>query len=239
MPDTQGSPPRVMLVTDRRRLTAALGIPDADWEGVLTEQIRGALAGGVDVVQVREPDLAAAQLSHFLRTLFQNVADCRARIVVNDRVDVALAVGAGGVHLPERGLPVASVRRLLGDRPMRAGRSVHGIREAARSREADYLIAGSIGASRSHPGGAVLGWEGFRDAAAAAGRTPVFGIGGLGAGDVEQILQSGGSGLAAIGWFVPPSGHRDLAGFVQQRASELRLVFDSRADVSYTRWAGR
>src|SRR5690606_11505579 len=84
MPDTQGSPPRVMLVTDRRRLTAALGIPDADWEGVLTEQIRGALAGGVDVVQVREPDLAAAQLSHFLRTLFQNVADCRARIVVND-----------------------------------------------------------------------------------------------------------------------------------------------------------
>jgi len=228
-----------MLVTDRRRLAAAMGVAEADWDVVLIEQIQAAVAGGVDLVQVREPDLSAARLSQFLRTLFQNVAHCRDRIVVNDRLDVALGVGARGAHLPEQGLPVAAARGLFGADRLLLGRSVHGSSAAAASRGADYLIAGSVHASRSHPGGAVMGWEGFRDVVIAADGIPVLAIGGLGMGDVEAIVRAGGTGLAAIDWFVPRSGQGDLAGFVHKRASELRLVFDSRAGVSYTRRVGR
>ncbi len=228
-----------MLVTDRRRLTAAAGLGDTRWEAILTEQIRGAVEGGVDLVQVREPDLAAAQLSHFLRTLFQNVPHSRGKVVVNDRLDVALAVGARGVHLPERGLPVEAVRRLAGPQRLLVGRSIHDRASAAASGAADYLIAGAVRASRSHPDGAVMGWDRFREAASAAPGVPVLAIGGLGAADVEAVLRAGGTGIAAIDWFLPASSPDDVAGFVHKRASELLLVFDSHAGVSYTRRAGR
>lgn len=228
-----------MLVTDRHRLCAAMGREAADWEALLVEQVSGAIAGGVDLVQVREPDLGAAQLSQFLRTLFQNVAHSSDRTVVNDRLDVALAAGARGVHLPELGLPAAAARRMAGADRLIIGRSVHDASAAAASLGADYLVAGSVRASRSHPGGAVMGWERLRDVVDAAGGTPVLGIGGLGKDDVEAIERAGGSGIAAIDWFLPPSGQRDLAGFVQLRAAELRMVFDSRARVSYTRRADR
>lgn len=213
--------PRVMLVTDRRRLAEGVGVRESDWEGVLIQQIQGAVAGGVDLVQVREPDLSAARLSQFLRTLFQNVAYSRDRIVVNDRLDIALGAGARGVHLPEQGLQVAAARALSGADRLLVGRSVHDVPAAAASRGADYLIAGSVHASRSHPGGRVMGWEGFRDVVVAADGIPVLAIGGLGIGDVEAIVRAGGTGLAAVDWFVPPRGTRDLAGFVHERVVEL------------------
>lgn len=239
MPDTIGpARPRVMLVTDRRRLSAAVGRGDSGWEGLLVEQIRGALSGGVDLVQVREPDLSTARLSQFLRTLFQNVPHSRDRIVVNDRLDVALATGARGVHLPEHGLPVTVARRMDGADRLLIGRSVHDVTAAAASGGANYLIAGSVRSSRSHSGGTVMGWERFRDLVHAAGEVPVLAIGGLGAADVDAIGRAGGAGIAAIDWFLPASGHSDLAGFVHERVAELRLMFDSRAGVSYTRRAG-
>ncbi len=228
-----------MLVTDRHRLCAAMGRGASDWEALLIEQVHGALAGGVDLVQVREPDLGAAALSQFLRTLFQNVAHSRDRTVLNDRLDVALATGAGGVHLPEKGLPVAAARRVAGADRLLIGRSVHDVSAAAASLGADYLVAGSVRASRSHPGGAVMGWERFRDVVEAAGATPVLGIGGLGKDDLDAMERAGGCGIAAIDWFLPPSGEPDLAGFVHKRVAELRMVFDSRARVSYTRRVDR
>ena len=92
--------PRVMLVTDRRRLVAETGAPGDDWAGVLTAQIRGAVAGGVDLIQVREPDLDAETLTRFLLSLFGSVPGSQSRVVVNDQLAVARAVGARGVHLP-------------------------------------------------------------------------------------------------------------------------------------------
>jgi thiamine-phosphate diphosphorylase len=228
-----------MLVTDRHRLCAAMGREAADWEALLVEQVSGALAGGVDLVQVREPDLGASRLSQFLRTLFQNVAHSRDRTVVNDRLDVALATGARGVHLPEKGLPVAAARRMAGADRLLIGRSVHDTSVAAASLGADYLVAGSVRASRSHPGGAVMGWERFGAVVDAAGGMPVLGIGGLGKDDLDAVERAGGSGIAAIDWFLPPSGQSDLAGFVHKRVAELRMMFDSRSRVSYTRWVDR
>lgn len=240
MPEGPGAGlPRVMLVTDRRRLCAATGRPESAWEDLLVEQVRGALAGGADLVQVREPDLSAARLSQFLRTLFQNVPHSRARTVVNDRLDVALTTGARGVHLPERGLPAAAARRIEGGGELLIGRSVHSVSAVAASPEADYLIAGSVRASRSHPGGTVMGWDRLRDVVDAAGAIPVLAIGGLGRDDLDAIDRAGAAGIAAIDWLLPSSAERDLAGFVQLRVAELRMVFDSRAGVSYTRRVDR
>ncbi len=87
--------PRVMLVTDRRRLVADTGAPAGDWAALLTAQIRGAVAGGVDLIQVREPDLDAATLTRFLQSLFASVPGSQSRVVVNDQLDVARATGLG------------------------------------------------------------------------------------------------------------------------------------------------
>ncbi len=231
--------PRVVLVTSRTRLVASLGLPAAAWPEALTAQIRGAIEGGVDLVQVREPDVPSGLLVQFLRRLFQNVPLSRNLIVINDRADVALAVGARGVHLPERSMGVGDAVRLGGATGWVVGRSVHGPGEAARSHDASYLMAGSVEASASHPGGARLGWPGLRRVVDAASGVPVVAIGGLTQASAAQVRASGAAGLAAVGWFVPPEGVTDVAGFVQDRVAELRMVFDSQASVSYTREAAR
>ena len=86
------------LVTDRRRLGTMLGLPEAGWAEALRQQVIGAAAGGVDFIQVREPDLEAAELAALVRSLMAASSSSQARILVNDRIDVALATGASGVH---------------------------------------------------------------------------------------------------------------------------------------------
>ena len=95
-----------MLVTDRRRLVAETGAPADDWAGVLTAQIRGAVAGGVDLIQVREPDLDAETLTRFLLSLFASVPGSQSRVVVNDQLAVARAVGRSR-RAPARACPDA------------------------------------------------------------------------------------------------------------------------------------
>jgi thiamine-phosphate pyrophosphorylase len=228
-----------MMVTDRRRLTRALRLPVSAWRHVLAEQIRGAVAGGADLIQIREADLEDAALGQFLHDLFRITPQCLDRVVINDRVDVALAVGAAGVHLPERGLSVAAARRLAPRPGWLVGRSVHEEAGARTSRDASYLVAGPVNATPSKPEETrILGMEGLRRIVAAAGGTPVVGIGGLTLESVTGLVRSGACGLAAIGLFVPDSD-RSLAEFVQERVAAVRLMFDSLVGAPYTRGAGR
>jgi len=178
-----GEPPLLMLVTDRRRSRLPL-----------TEAVGRAVAGGVDLVQVREKDLPAADLLGLVKALREVVAG-RARLLVNDRVDVALAAGADGVHLPEKGLPPRAARQLLGpDRIL--GRSAHdpaGLDWAA----LDYLLVGTVFASPSHPGLQAAGTERVKEF---AGRSPipVLGIGGITAANCAEVLAAGAVGVAVI-----------------------------------------
>ncbi|MEZ5284005.1 MAG: thiamine phosphate synthase [Vicinamibacterales bacterium] len=227
--------PCLMLVTARQRLQAAR--PGVGWEELLASQVRGALAGGIDLIQVREPDLDAATLARFLRHLFHTVPGSQARVVVNDRADVALAVGAAGVHLPERGLAPEAVRRIA-PADWVVGRSVHGAESARASHGATLLVAGTVQASASKPGVSPLGLEGLADIVRAASGTPVIGIGGLTDKDVEGVRQAGAAGMAAIGYFVPDVGG-DITAFVQERVMQLRLAFDSPVSVSYTQGSDR
>ena len=118
-----------------------------------------------------------------------------ARVVVNDRPDVALAAGAGGVHLKDDERSATRVRT-LGPRDWILGRSVHdvtGARRAAESGAVDYLLAGTVFGSASKPGRRALGLDALRDIVRASTR-PVLAIGGVRVTDGAAVAATGAAG---------------------------------------------
>jgi len=121
-------------------------------------------------------------------------------LLISDRVDVALAVGADGVNLPEAGLPPGAARRLLGRAVI--GRSVHSLAGAKEAEQegADFLLFGPVRASVSHPGAPAQGLDRLGTIARAVS-IPVVAIGGLDLDSVSACVAQGARGLAAIGAF--------------------------------------
>lgn len=198
------------LITDRRRLAG----PDAPWpeqRRCLLQQIRFAVDAGVDVVQIRERNLEAAALFSITEAAVALAAGSRTRIVVNDRLDVALAARAQGVHLREDSMSPAAVRRLAPP-PFTIGRSVHDVDAAAEAgADVDYLIAGSVWSTASKlPGHPLLGPEGLARIVERA-PVPVVAIGGITVDGARLLAGLGAAGVAAIGLFIPAaaSSERD------------------------------
>jgi len=138
----------ICLVTDRR-------------QSDVLEQTRRAVDAGVDVIQVREPDLEAAPLAELVSSVLGIARSSSTRVTVNDRLDVAMACGADGVHLRADSMTPADARRLAPARFL-VGRSVHNPAEAGAAGGADYLIAGTVFPTSSKPGVSCLGVEGLR-----------------------------------------------------------------------------
>jgi thiamine-phosphate pyrophosphorylase len=178
--------PIVMLVTDR----SACG------NRRLEDLVEAAVEGGINVVQLREKDLPAAEL-YGLATRLRQIVGGRALLLVNDRVDVALASSAHGVELGGNSLPIEVARSLAPD--LVIGRSVHDVANAAESIAlgADLLVVGTMFASRSHPGLSPAGPSLIRKVAALA-TVPLVGIGGITPANATQVIAAGGSGVAAI-----------------------------------------
>lgn len=192
----------------------------------MIDQCREASRAGVDLIQLREPALDAAALSALVVQLVELTHTTKTRVVVNDRVDVALACGAGGVHLrgdsipPERARSIAPPGFLI-------GQSVRGVDEAVRAaRHVDYLIAGTVFPTTSKPGlRQHLGVEGL-SAIARAARVPVLAIGGVSMDRIEAVAGAGAAGIAAIGLF-------DAEGeTLVSVAREARRRFDSMRSAS-------
>jgi thiamine-phosphate pyrophosphorylase len=228
----------VQLVTDRRRLAPAEG--DADLlRSCLLAQGRAAVAAGIDLLQVREPDLEAGPLRALVAELVALAKGSSTRIVVNDRLDVAIAAGAAGVHLKSTSLPVARVRALV-HRGFLIGCSVHDVPGACdAASHADYLVAGSVFPTISKPGSTVwLGLEGLAEIVRAV-PVPVLGIGGITCGRVADVARSGAAGVAGIGLFMGESGSgadagagaasppRCLAVALDETTRALRIGFDT------------
>lgn len=180
---------RLLLVTDRH---ATRGRP---LDGV----VAAALRGGVDAVQLREKDLDGGALCRLGRELAALCRAAGAAFLVNDRIDVALACGADGVHLPVTSFAPEDARALLGgDR--RVGGSAHSAAELARlaAGGADFAVLGPVFATPSKRAwGPPLGLERFA-AIAAASAIPVVGIGGIDADRAGAVLAAGACGVAAI-----------------------------------------
>jgi len=173
-----------MVVTDRVLCGGAEGLVAA---------VEAAVSGGADAVQLREKDLADGELLALARRL-RAVTQGRALLVVNGPLEVAVAVGADGVHLPEDApMPPRPRRGFL------VGRSVHSAEAACRPDVvgADYLVAGPVYETRSHPGAQPAGLALVEEIARAV-RVPVLAIGGVTAGRVEEVVRAGASGVAVI-----------------------------------------
>ena len=149
------------------------------------------------MVQLREKDLSARDL-YELGTRVQNAIAGRAKLILNDRVDVALALNADGVQLPEDGFSVADARRIVGPNLL-IGRSVHSVSGAveAQSDGADFLIAGTIFPSPSHPYGPTQGVD-FLRALCREVSLSILAIGGVTSQNVREVMEAGCSGVAVI-----------------------------------------
>ena len=202
------SKPILCLVTDPRIDPARL-----------PELVAAAVAGGVNLVQLRLPGLPAGQVFEIGQELARVVRG-RAGLIVNDRVDLALALGAAGVQLGEQGLPVAVARRLVGPEFL-IGRSVHspaGAQEAEQA-GADYLILGTIFPTRSHPDAPGAGPALVQEVCAAV-RVPVIAIGGITAENARSVMEAGATGVAVISALLE-------AEDPGQAAARLRSVIES------------
>lgn len=180
------------------------GVPDRGW-------LAGLAAAGVDGVQVREKRLDDADLLALVRAT-RELLPAATAVLVNGRLDVALAAGADGVHLPAGGLPVAPLRAWagrLGRRPL-VGRSTHTLGEVAAARDegVDYVVFGPVFAT---PGkGEPVGLAAL--AAAARLGVPVLALGGVDAARVAAAVAAGAHGVAAIRAFASPAAAAATAG---------------------------
>lgn len=229
--------PVFCLVTDRRALAEAIG--GADTISSLTDQIKAAVDAGVDLVHLRERDLEAGTLAGLAARCVALAQGSSTRIVVNDRLDVALAVGAHGVHLRGDSVEVGRLRTALegrtGARTSRAasgfllGASVRGAEEARHSTAADYLVFGTVFATPSKPG--LQQPAGLEELARAvrATRVPVLAIGGIAEDRLAAVARTGASGIAAIRLFFPgPGGWRALPKHVER----WRRLFDTTGSIT-------
>jgi thiamine-phosphate diphosphorylase len=210
--------PCVCLVTDRSRLPPS---PDPVGEGPMLGPLaeRLVLAGeaGVDLLQIREPDLSAAELGGLVRDVRARLGATAARVLVNERLDVALAAEADGVHLKGDSIPTALV-----------GRSVHTVDEArsAEADGADYVIFGTVFPSGSKPRGHRLAGLEALTAVTQAVRIPVLAIGGISLNTVAAAAGAGAAGVAAIGLFFDAAGPMDdLRARISQTVAGLRRPF--------------
>ncbi len=184
----------------------------------LLEKIGKAAEAGVDWIQIREKDLPAAALSEMARAAIRCVLTT-CRILINDRLDVACAVGAGGVHLGEKSISVEDARRFVRERSVAkdflVGASVHSLEaaKAAQATGADYVIFGPVFATPSKVAfGPPQGLE--RLAAVCEGVSiPVMAIGGITPRNAAQCYANGARGVAAIRLFQEA---RDMGAIVQQ-----------------------
>ena len=216
--------PVLHLVTHRRLLA-----PDAR---TLRRQVRAleawidrAVSAGIDVVQLREPDLDAAALRDLTAAVRARARGTRTLVLVNDRADVARAADAHGVHLRGDGPAIERVRA-LGPARWTIGRSVHSVAEVRAQQSADYLLFGTVfpsatkGAQARPQGVAALAQ------AVSASRVPIVAIGGLTVPRAQAAMEAGAAGIAAIGLFLPPGRAPGALGPARAIAA-LRRVFSA------------
>ena len=180
---------RLFLVTDRHQ---TIGRP-------LVPLLQRVLTAGAPAIQLRERDLSAKELVTLAREVQAVMASRRSQLLINDRVDVALAMEGVGVHLRSDSLSVSVARQLLGAERL-LGISVHAVEEAVRveSQGVDYIVLGPIYETPTKQMfGPPLGIQTLEKACRSV-RIPIIGIGGVTAARVREMRCAGAFGVAVI-----------------------------------------
>jgi thiamine-phosphate pyrophosphorylase len=164
----------------------------------LEEILDAAIAGGCRMVQLREKEWPSGRILPLAERLRDRCRRAGVTFIVNDRVDLAVAVGADGVHLGQDDLPVVAARPLL--RPgMVLGRSTHSVAQArdAQAEGADYIAVGSMFPTQTKPDFQLVGPELIRTIRPGI-TVPLVGIGGVTRENVAQVIRAGADGVAVI-----------------------------------------
>jgi len=192
---------KLCYITDRRGLEPRPLLP----------RILAAIEAGVDLVQIREQDLPTRELAELVAAAVAAAAGTSAKVLVNDRLDIALAEGAQGVHLGGKSIPPEAVRAAVDKLALPGtfivGASCHSLEQAlaAEAAGADYLLLAPIFPTPSKLAfGPPLGLERLREVTARV-KTPVFALGGIGVAQVRACLAAGAAGIAGIRIFQEPN----------------------------------
>jgi thiamine-phosphate pyrophosphorylase len=184
----------------------------------LADVLAAALAGGVDIVQLRDKAASDDELLAAAATARRLCDAAGALLILNDRPDLVAAAGADGCHVGQDDLEVAQARALAGPQAL-VGRSTHAPADIAAAADADYIGVGPVHATPTKPGRPAVGLELVRHAAAHA-PVPFFAIGGIDAGNVASVLAAGARRIAVV---------RAIAEAADPRAAaaELRSALDA------------
>jgi thiamine-phosphate diphosphorylase len=198
----QMRPPKLYAITDAR----ISGLSHA-------EQVARLCEGGATLIQLREKHLSPREFYREAEDALRVAREHGARLVINDRADIALAVGADGVHLGQDDLQPLAARALLGDAAI-IGFSTHDLAQAAEAARMplDYIAFGPVfdTSSKERPE-PVVGLEGLRRVREAVGaEIPLVAIGGITRGNALSVLEAGADSLAVIGALLSASDPSDI-----------------------------
>lgn len=182
---------------------------------------RAAIDGGADILQLREQDMNDADFVRRARAISETCRSSGRLFIVNNRVDIALASSADGVHLGRGDMPLTDARRILGEGKI-IGATTHDLAEAKRAIAlgADYLSAGPMFPTMTKPGLAAGGFS-YLKSLLRLSDLPVFCIGGIDRDNVRSVARSGGRRIAVCSSVI---GERDIRGATRRLKRELKMA---------------
>lgn len=171
------------------------------------EQVKRFIAGGATFIQLREKHVAPKEFYESAKTVLDYTRGTDIKIIINDRVDIALAVKADGVHLGQHDLPPACARKILGDEAI-IGFSTHNLEQAVEAAELpiNYIAVGPVFATKSKENpDPVVGLENLKKVREAVGDFPLVAIGGINFENFRAVIEYGADSLALISTILIPA----------------------------------
>ncbi|GAA1077920.1 thiamine phosphate synthase [Nocardiopsis composta] len=190
--------------------------------GDLEEFLDAALAGGVDIVQLRDKGLEARQELEALEVMRAVCERHGALLSVNDRADVAFAARADVLHLGQNDLPVRYAREIIGEEPLigRSNNTAEAAAASAAEKGVDYFCTGPTWATPTKPGRPAAGLELVRRAAELAGDRPWFAIGGIDLANLDEVLAAGARRVVVVRAITQADDPRAAAAEFSRRLAE-------------------
>ena len=216
---------KLYLITDRKifhRPSRKGTLSPRDFTSSIVNAVEKALKGGVKAVQLREKDLSTRQLLKLAYRMRELTEKFDAKLFINDRLDIALAVSADGVHLTQNSMPADAVRRVV-KKAFLIGVSTHSLKEARQAEEAgaDFVTFGPVYRTSSKLRyGRPLGLNVLKRIVKKI-KAPVFAIGGIKSGRIKDVKKAGANGVAMISEIFKAAG-------IQNKANEIINLLEDR-----------
>jgi thiamine-phosphate pyrophosphorylase len=185
------------------------------------EVVKAAISGGADIVQLREKDLSTKEIVEMGRELKKVTDYYNIPLIINDRVDISLAIDADGVHLGQDDLPVEEARRLIGKDKI-LGISTHSLEQAreAENKGADYIGVGPVFPTQTKPNYTPIGLE-LVEKVSNEIKIPFVAIGGIKLNNLKKVINAGAKRIAVVSGIVAENNVKKAAKNYYQKIDEV------------------